>query len=72
MTMKETLEDVGFVNVRISYSAATLARAFWPRVRDVELSDAQALAACAGLGDVCVGLDAPPYLGEPVVATRPA
>jgi hypothetical protein len=71
-TMKETLEDVGFVNVRISYSAATLARSIWPRVRDIELSDAQAHAVCAGLADVALGLDAPGHLGEPVTATRPA
>jgi ubiquinone/menaquinone biosynthesis C-methylase UbiE len=71
-TMKETLEDVGFVNVRVTYSAATLARMCWPRVRDVELSDAQAQAVCAGLGDVAVGMDAPLHSGEPVIATRPA
>jgi hypothetical protein len=71
-SMKETLEDAGFVNVRITWSAATLARSIWTRVRDSGLSDAQAQAVCAGLADLSARLDAPTGLGEPVVGTKPA
>lgn len=71
-TMKESLEEVGFVNVRCTYSAGTLARTCWPRLRDVELGDSQAQAVCAGLADVALGLEAPGHSGEPVTATRPA
>jgi ubiquinone/menaquinone biosynthesis C-methylase UbiE len=71
-TMKETLEEAGFVNVRITWSAATLARTVWPRLKETVLSDIQAQAVCQGLGDLSVRLDAPAGLGEPVVATKPA
>ena len=71
-TMKETLEDAGFVNVRITWSAATLARSMWTRVRDSALTDVQAQAVCAGLADLSARLDAPAGLGEPVVGTKPA
>jgi ubiquinone/menaquinone biosynthesis C-methylase UbiE len=71
-TMKETLEEIGFVNVRIAFSTATLARSVWPRIRDIELSEEQSRAVCQGLADMAVRLDAPPGLGEPVVATKPA
>jgi ubiquinone/menaquinone biosynthesis C-methylase UbiE len=71
-TMKETLEEAGFVNVRTTWSAATLARAVWPRLKDAALTDAQAQAVCAGLADLSVRLEAPAGLGEPVVATKPA
>ncbi len=66
-SMKETLEDVGFVNVRVSWSAATLARSMWPRVKETGLTDVQAQAICAGLADLSVRLDAPAGPGEPVV-----
>jgi SAM-dependent methyltransferase len=70
--MKETLAEAGFVNVRITWSAGTLARSMWPRLKDAALTDAQAQAVCAGLADLSVRLEAPPGLGEPVVATKPA
>jgi ubiquinone/menaquinone biosynthesis C-methylase UbiE len=71
-TMRETLEEAGFVNVRITWSAATLARTVWPRLKDTALTDVQAQAVCSGLADLSVRLDAPAGLGEPVVATKPA
>jgi ubiquinone/menaquinone biosynthesis C-methylase UbiE len=70
LTMKETLEDAGFVNVRISYSAATLAHTVWPRVADSGLTDAQVQSLCQGIADLAVKLDAPAGHGEPVVATK--
>jgi len=71
MTMKETLEEIGFVNVRVSYSAATLAKTMWPTISESELSDEQMKSVLRGLADVAVRLDAPPGTGEPVVATKP-
>ncbi len=71
-SMRETLEDAGFVNVRITWSAATLARSMWPRLKDSALTDVQAQAVCAGLADLSTRLDAPAGLGEPVVGTKPA
>jgi ubiquinone/menaquinone biosynthesis C-methylase UbiE len=71
-SMKETLEEVGFVNVRVCWSAATLARAMWPRVKETGLADNQAQAICSGLADLSVRLEAPVGLGEPLVATKPA
>jgi len=70
-TMKETLEEVGFTNVRIAFSAATLARQVWPRVKDSGLTDEQCKDMLGGLADVAVRLDAPAGLGEPLVATKP-
>ncbi len=72
VTMKETLEEVGFVNVRISFSAATLARTMWPRIKESGLSDEQVKNVLQGLADVAVRLDAPASLGEPVVAVKPS
>ena len=72
LTMKETLEDIGFVNVRISHSAATLARTIWPRIAEAGLSDAQVQSLCQGIADLALKLDAPAGHGEPVVATKPS
>lgn len=71
-TMKETMEDAGFVNVKTTWSAATLARTMWPRLKDSALTDVQAQAVCAGLADLSTRLEAPAGLGEPVVGTKPA
>lgn len=70
-TMKETLEEVGFVNVKSTYSAGTLARWFWPRVADHQLSDALAQDICQGLADIALKMEAPAHLGEPVTAVKP-
>jgi SAM-dependent methyltransferase len=72
LTMRETLEDTGFVNVRPTISAGTLARQFWPRIQDAQLTEEQARAVCHGLGDVAFGLLASGDSGEPVSATKPA
>jgi ubiquinone/menaquinone biosynthesis C-methylase UbiE len=71
-TMKETLEEAGFVNVRVAWSASTLARPVWSRVKELGLSDVQVQAVCQGLAELSVRLEAPSGLGEPVVATKPA
>lgn len=71
-TMKQTLEDVGFVSVRITWSAATLARRFWPRIADAGMPDPQAQAVCQGLADVALVIEAPSESSEPVVATKPS
>jgi hypothetical protein len=71
LTMKETLEEIGFVNVRIAYSAATLARTFWTRVRDGDLTERQMQDICQGLADLALRLDAGPGSAEPVVAVKP-
>jgi ubiquinone/menaquinone biosynthesis C-methylase UbiE len=71
-TMKQALEDAGFVNVRVAYSAATLARTVWPRVRETGMSDEQIQALCQGLADLALRLDSSSCVNEPVVATRPS
>jgi len=71
-TMKQTLEEMGFVSVRIAYSAATLARQVWPRVKDSGLTDPQVKDVLSGLADVALRLDAPSGHGEPVVAVKPS
>lgn len=70
-TMKETLEEIGFINTRVCFSAATLARSFWPRIQGSELTDGQYQDVSQGLADLAVKLEAPAGSGEPVVATRP-
>lgn len=72
LTMKETLEDIGFVNVRISASAATLARTIWPRIAEAGLSDTQAQSLCQGIADLALKHEAQSGHGEPVVATKPS
>lgn len=71
-TMRETLEEIGFVNVRISFSTATLARTMWPRIKDSDLSDDQVKNVLQGLSDVALRLEAPSGLGEPLVAIKPS
>lgn len=71
-TMKETLEEIGFVHVRIAYSAATLARQLWPKVKNSDLTDQQVKDVLSGLADVATKLDAPAGLGEPVVGVKPS
>ncbi len=70
-SMKDTLEEVGFVSVKSTYSAGTLARWFWPRIADHQLTDQQAQDICQGLADIAAKLEAPDHLGEPVTATKP-
>lgn len=72
MTMKQTLEEIGFGHVRITYSAATLARQMWPRIKDSGLLDQQIKDVLAGLADVALRLEAPAGLGEPVSAIKPS
>jgi len=71
LTLKESLEEVGFVNVRVAWSCASLAGAMWSRVRGSDLTSEQMRDVLKGLADVTARIDAPAGLGEPVVATRP-
>ncbi len=71
-TMKETLEEIGFGHVRITFSAATLARQVWPRIKDSGLTDTQVKDLLSGLADLAVKLEAPAGLGEPVAAIKPS
>jgi len=71
-TMKQTLEEIGFVGVRVCYSAATLAKTVWPKVKDAGLSESQVKDLLAGLADVAVRLEAPNGSGEPVSAVKPS
>ena len=71
-TMRETLEEIGFVSVRISFSTRTLARTMWPRIKDSDLSDDQVKNVLQGLSDVALRLEAPSGLGEPLVAIKPS
>jgi ubiquinone/menaquinone biosynthesis C-methylase UbiE len=70
-TLKESLEEVGFVNVRVSWACATLAGEMWSRVKHADLTIEQMRDVLQGLADVTARLDAPVGIGEPVVATRP-
>jgi len=70
-SMKETLEEAGFVNVRVAFAASTLARTVWQRVKDSELTDVQTKAVLQGVADMAVRLDAPVTSGEPVAALKP-
>lgn len=70
-TMKQTLEEIGFVHARITYSTATLAKQVWPRIKDSGLLDQQIKDVLAGLADVALRLEAPAGLGEPVSAMKP-
>ncbi|MFO7639618.1 MAG: class I SAM-dependent methyltransferase [bacterium] len=71
LTMRESLEEAGFVNARTTWSCAALAADMWPRVKDADLTAEQLRDVLRGLADVATRLDAPPGLSEPVVATRP-
>jgi len=71
-TMKQTLEEMGFVGVRVCYSAATLAKTLWPRVKESGLSESQVRDLLAGLADVAVRFEAPLGSGEPVSAVKPS
>ncbi len=71
-TMKETLEEVGFVNVRVAFAASTLARTVWQRIKESELTDDQTKAVLQGVADMAVRLEAPLVSGEPVGAVKPS
>ncbi len=71
VTMKETLEEIGFINVRIAYAASSLARTVWQRVKESELSDAQVKDVLQGIADVALRLNAPEGSGEPLTAIKP-
>jgi ubiquinone/menaquinone biosynthesis C-methylase UbiE len=70
-SMKDTLDEIGFINIKSTYSAGTLARWFWPRVADHQLSEQLARDICQGLADIAVKMEAPVHLGEPITAVKP-
>ncbi|MEO0085875.1 MAG: class I SAM-dependent methyltransferase [candidate division WOR-3 bacterium] len=71
-TLKETLEETGFVRVRVSWSAGTLSRSLWQRIQSSGMTDQQIQDICQGLADLALKLDAPVGLGEPVAAVKPS
>lgn len=71
LTMKQTLEEIGFTDVRITYSASTLARKMWPYLQEAKPDENQSKAVCKALAELACMLDAPAGSGEPVVAAKP-
>ncbi len=70
-TMKQTLEEIGFTDVRIQYSAGTLGRKIWPRIKSSWLNDNQLKEIAQALADLSLEIPAPIDSGEPVTATKP-
>jgi len=69
--MKETLEEIGFVDARIIYFAGTFASRFWPSIKDQGITPEQLQAICCGLAELAKEIQAPAGCGEPLVATKP-
>jgi ubiquinone/menaquinone biosynthesis C-methylase UbiE len=70
-TMIESLEDVGFTDVRTVYSAARLARLIFPALSTSQMSDEQLTELAQALAEIAASLPAPLDQGQPVVATKP-
>ncbi|MEO0108191.1 MAG: class I SAM-dependent methyltransferase [candidate division WOR-3 bacterium] len=70
-TMVETLEDIGFENVRGYYSAARLARLFFPQINVADLTDLELQELAHALGQMALHLPAPTDQGQPVMANKP-
>lgn len=69
--MKATLEEIGFIDVEIIYSAGGFAQKLWSEIKDENLSASQLQAICRGLAEVAKEIPAQIGSGEPVVATKP-
>ncbi|MEO0019143.1 MAG: class I SAM-dependent methyltransferase [candidate division WOR-3 bacterium] len=69
--MKETLEEIGFVDVEIIYYAGTFARKLWGEIKDEGMSATQLKAVCRGLAELAKEMQAPAGSGEPVKAIKP-
>lgn len=69
--MKETLAEIGFSEVRISYSAGTFARHFYRRINQGGFTEPQLKNIAAALANLAETIDAPAGQGEPIVATKP-
>ena len=70
-TMIESLEDVGFTQVRSVYSAGRLADTALPDLEPALLKDRQLGVAAAALGKLALALPAPLDQGQPVIAVKP-
>jgi SAM-dependent methyltransferase len=70
-TMVETLEDVGFENVRAFYSAARVARQLFPNLNAGEMGEHQLMELAQGLAQAATALPAPFDQGQPVIARKP-
>ncbi len=70
-TMKETLEEIGFVDVRASHSAKTFAHYFWPTVNNQRFTDAQLKKICEGLAQLAIKIETPAVIGEAVFSRKP-
>jgi hypothetical protein len=69
--MIQSLEDVGFVEVRSVYSAARLADKVLPELETALLKDKQLAVVAASLGQLALDLPAPLDQGQPVIALKP-
>jgi len=70
-TMKETLEDVGFTDVRVFYSASKLARLLFPNLNAGEMGEHQLMELAQGLAQTASALPAPFDQGQPIIAQKP-
>lgn len=70
-SMKETLEEIGFTDVRICYSAGTFARRVWPRISPDGLNDAQLKSLAQALAELTVTVETSVVAGEPITAIKP-
>jgi SAM-dependent methyltransferase len=70
-TMIETLKDIGFKDVRATYSAGKLARLAFPLLNISEMTDQQLSNLAQALGQIAASLPAPLDQGQPVTARKP-
>lgn len=70
-SMKETLEEIGFTDVRVCYSAGTFARRIWPRISPDGLNDAQLKSLAQALAELSVTVKTSVVAAEPITAIKP-
>lgn len=70
-TMKQTLEEIGFTDVRICYSAGTFARKIWPRIGMDGLNTIQLKDLAQALAELTATVETSSVDGEPITATKP-
>jgi ubiquinone/menaquinone biosynthesis C-methylase UbiE len=70
-TMVETLEEIGFAEVRSLYSAGKLANLLVPHLNMADLPEQQLNDLPRALAQLALKLPAPLDQGQPVVATKP-
>jgi len=70
-TMKQTLEEIGFTDVRICYSAGTFARKIWSGIAMDGLNAVQLKDLAQALAELTVTVEATSVPGEPITASKP-